>query len=272
MSIQSKNVHLWEKRQVALQSKKTDELAKELLWEIFTLNQGLVGRYCRVFGSSEDYLAEGNIALLEAIKTWEPAKGTLGTHAWVRIKKAVLTEVAKSEYNMDVNTFSARSVLHSTESMLTSKYGRKPTIEELASSSGLSAYTVKKIYAAERTMYPQSMSVTKEDIDSGSSGVRGVTKEPSSPSAEDQVIAAEDFSEGCDNDTLSNFSPSQMRVALAECSMIELAVGLRRTGADGGPPADTLKLASLLGVSRETLRRSFEGFKSKLSKHLADAP
>lgn len=231
---------------------------ERLTYELFSLNLPLVYRYAGRFkdGAEEDeYEAEGKLALLEAITSWEPDRGSLGTHAYPRIKKAILTKVA-AQGRLKTHAFLSRQQILEAEKDLRSTLKREPTDEEIATKAGIAESLVRHIRLNEASGKTRSLNQVV-----GPEGTElGHIAGPTVASAEEQL-----FEVATDHGTLSDLEPVKLADLVSGCDIWEIVVGLRHLGADDGPPQDFQEMAPLFGVSRETLRKDYKSFSKKIS-------
>lgn len=237
--------------------------ADSAIQELHELNDKLVYRYVNRFAatsgetSSEEYADAGKEALLKSILSWDPSKGTLANWAWPFIKKAVLKEVAQTEHRLKANAFEARGRVKEAEAALRERLGRAPSIDELVEASGISEAMVRTVRLNEAAGKTRSLNeVVGED------GTElGELVGPVAASAEDVALGFE----AEEVELLSEMSPAQLAELTSLCDIWELTVGLRHLGADDGPAQDFQEMVPLLRVSRETLRKMYAKFATKIS-------
>lgn len=244
----------------ALRAQEAADHAVQLLHDG---NVKIVYRYVNRFAgapgesSDEEYANAGKEALLGAILSWDPAKGTLANWAWPFIKKAVLREVAQTEHRLKANAFEARGRVLEAEAALREQLGRHPTDAEVAKVAGVSEVMALTLRLNEASGKARSLNqVVGED------GTElGEIVGPTTPSAEDVALGyGEDEVE-----LLSEMEPAQLAELTKLCDIWELTVGLRHLGADDGPAQDFQEMVPLLQVSRETLRKLYAKFAQKIS-------
>jgi len=234
----------------------------DLVTALFEANVRLVYRYTAPFGDNQDYQDAGKLGLLVAIQTWDPSRASLATWAWPQIKKAVLREVAEAEHRLKPHAFTARADILVAEASLTDELGRVPTHAEVAERAGVAESLATHVRLTEQAGKTQSLNkvIGEDGLELGD--VAG----PAAPSAEDVALGVD-----AEPTALSDLDPDEIARLTQDCSILELVVGLRHTGADDGPPADFHELVGLLGVSRETLRKTFHKFCAKVAERYQPA-
>ena len=67
-------------------------------------NQGLIGSIVRSFPRSlrDDLRSVGNLALCEAVRSWQPSMAGLSTHGWRRVRWAVLDAMRQEVRHRDL--------------------------------------------------------------------------------------------------------------------------------------------------------------------------
>lgn len=241
-----------DRRRTMKARRRVDEAGYKL-WEA---NKALVYRFAGRFGDSEEWSQDGLVALWESIKTWDPDKGALTTWAFPRVKKAVIKEVAARDHNLKTHAFLARVSVNEAKALLKEKHGRDATDEEVAKEAGVAVSLVRHLRLSEVAGKPVSLNrpVDVEGTELGE--IAG----PEAPSAEDEALG-----ETTSVARLSDLPSDELAAITAGCSMFELWVGLRHTGADDGPDQEFAEMATQLGVSRERARKGFGRFVEKVA-------
>ena len=108
----------------------------------------------------EDLVAVGTIGLIHAIDNFDASKGTrFEAYAEFRIKGAMLDELRQSDHLSRTARGKANRI-DQAQSELEARYGRAPTIDELAEESGVRVREVESILAHEG----QTSFLTLEDL------------------------------------------------------------------------------------------------------------
>lgn len=240
------------RRQLQRARRRVDE-AGYVLWEA---NKPLVYRFAGRFGDSEEWAQDGLVALWESIKSWDPDKGALTTWAFPRVKKAIIKEVAARDHNLKTHAFLARVAINGARETLRAKLGRDPTDEEVAAAADSAVSLVRHLRLSEVAGKPVSLN---RPVDAEGTEL-GELAGPVTSSAEDEALGT-----AVPVTRLSDLPVDDLAELTANCSMFELWVGLRHTGADDGPDQEFAEMATQLGVSRERARKGFGRFVEKVA-------
>ena len=230
--------------------------------QLFEGNVRLVYRYSNRFSNNAneadlEHVEAGKEALLRAIYSWKPSKGSLANWAWPMIKKAVLKEIAQSEHRLKAHAFEQRGRVIEAERALLARLGRHPSDVEIAKESSVAESMVAALRLNEASGKTTSLNTVIGEDGTELGEVAG----PSVPSAEDIALGLSVESSGL----LSEMTPTDLTSMLKHCDIWEVVVGLRHIGADDGPPQDFQEMVPVLGASRETLRKIYARFAHKIS-------
>jgi DNA-directed RNA polymerase specialized sigma subunit len=224
--------------------------AKAALYEA---NIGLADKWAGRFRrdgdlqSAIEYRDAAREGLWEAISTWDPAKGgSLGTWAWPRIKKALFSQVVSNEHAMSTHAFQYRPrVIAAVEQLRTD--GVEVTDEAIARLAEVPVSMVARIRQADA-----AGSALRLDAPAGRDN-------DGSALADILVIEEPEHIEDL-------YDLEDLRRLTAGISLVEVWVGLRYHGADGGPPETLAGIGATLGRSREMARKAYNRFQAALQR------
>ena len=247
-----------DRHQLRRAKRQVDDLVAELVRQ----NMRLVYEYTKSFsdnGDDEEYELAGQLALLESVLTWDPAKGSVATWAMPRIRKAVLGAVGASEHRLKTHAFVARKKVQEAEAALRSELGRIPTDGELSGRSQVAESLVRSLRLNDAAGKTRSLNKVVGEDGTELGDVAG----PTVTSAEDEALArsVEDRSHAL----LSERDPTELEDLFVHCNVWEVVSTLRYLGADGADREDFQELAMTFGCSRETLRKSFRAAAAQFS-------
>jgi DNA-directed RNA polymerase specialized sigma subunit len=217
-------------------------------------NIALARSYAGKFDRSpfaEDIAAAAEIALWQAVTTWDPSRGALSTWAYPQIKKAVITEAARMDRGANRYTFGARRHVRDAEDELRTSLGRVPSDAEIAHATDLPVGLVSDIRLAERRGPVQS-------LDAPLSADGGVVADL----VADAGLLADDTADAHD-------PVHAIRSAARDMPIVALWCGLRSYGLQSAPAESTADIAADLGVSRETVRVAVRRFDRAIADALA---
>ena len=147
------------KRRILYQMVRAGEEARQTF---IRSNLRLVVSIAKRYGHAKlpflDLVQEGNLGLIRAVEKFEYRKGfKFSTYATCWIRQAITRAIADKSrtIRVPVHMMDTISQMHTAETNLTKRLGRKPTDEELAHESGL---TVQKLLDA-RKVAPEPVSI-----------------------------------------------------------------------------------------------------------------
>lgn len=225
-----------------------DKLTKDLnnlFAEFFTKNQALAFGLARPYIAAspeyaDDYINSARLGMWEAMRKWDPEKGgTFSTFSRPFIKGQLVRAVRANEYHHISQTdFSKRRLVTEAKESLTESLGRTPTVEEIATESGVHERIVR------RTLRDKPVSLDTPVGDEGGT-------------IQDMVSNSSVY------DDLGEETPLFDRM-LEDLNEQELWLILNRSGVLGTFKQSIVEIADELGIGREVLRRAEVRAKSKM--------
>ena len=196
-----------------------------------------------------DLIQEGNIGLLKAIKKFDYRRGfKFSTYATWWIRQGITRALADQSrtIRIPVHLVEALNKVTRVQRQLAQEYNREPTIDEIASASGLPKKKINNVLSASNQ--PISLATTRGDDSSTEIGKLGEDKSGIVPSE----VAEKDMTKEEITKLLDNLS-SRERLVLQQ--RFGLSDGKNRTLEDIG---------KMLGLTRERIRQIEKKALSKL--------
>lgn len=208
-----------------------------ILDQVVKANAGLVQQFVSPFSNEassavEDYRQEGFLSMIDAWKRWDPESAPFASFAWHYVRGAVNRSVRLIEKpQINYNEWSAIPTVRATRTRLATTLGREPSVQEVATATGLYPGVVERAL----TPSPTSLDAPLRGEEDGAS-LYG-------------VIANRAIEATADVDT-------SLVVRCAELlDARQLPVWLLRTGMAGSTPLDLASVSALTVIDRETCRR-----------------
>ena len=127
-----------------------DKLVTANLRFVIKIAQDFIGRGI----AFEDLIAEGNIGLLHAAKTFDPAKGAkFSSHSAYRIKLMMMRSLQKQAQlvRVPVQSKADKDLVFGTYRKLFGIFGREPSADEISEASGMKLRAVERVLAVKKT-------------------------------------------------------------------------------------------------------------------------
>jgi RNA polymerase primary sigma factor len=186
-----------------------------------------------------DLISEGNLALLEAAKRFDPSKDArFVTYAGWWLRQAMLEAISK-DYPLSLTPKTLGQIyrMERAASSLRRDLERAPSLEELAEELGLRERDVQALQQAGM----EFLSLSKPTGDDGTMVLAEILPERDLPSPE-FVMLKRSFED-------------EVRALVGELQPNEAAVIRQRFGLGGDDPASLQKIADRLHLSRERVRQ-----------------
>lgn len=244
-----------EEKQLARGIKAGDRGARD---RMIRANLRLVVSVARKFNDQglpfQDLIAEGNLGLLRAVQTFDPARNTrFSTYAVIWIKQAIRRGLVKTARAIRLPSYVVELLgkWRWAAAELQKKLGRGPLDEEIASSLGLSA---KKIADIRHALRMQNMTFQTEEPDESRPLAETLTDlRARSPSL--LLDAAEEW--------------QLVRARLDRLDERDAAVLRMRYGLDGTEPMTLEQVGAHFDLTRERVRQIERGAIKRLRRELA---
>lgn len=209
-------------------------------------NAGLTGTYVRPFlpgvsqATADDIEAAATLGLMTAIDTFNPAKGSFGSWAYVRIQREVLNAVRFADHaHLSHGDFEARPKILAAREQLAG-HGtdrREPSVVEIAAATGFTTTLIERVLTRPAASLDAP---TRSDVPDSAS--RGELIAQDGPGVDTQVIGALRAS-------------VLTQVGLSVLDDRQRYVLNRRYGLDGSEPGSGSEIGKELGLSREGVRQ-----------------
>ncbi len=225
---------------LARQARKGDEQArKQLVNSNLRLVISIAKRYSRRGLSLADLINEGNIGLIEAVQRFDERKGVrLSTYATWSIRYRIVTALAnKRLIKFPLSARLLTKKLKDSYMKISNKYGREPTINELAAEMKVKPENISKAFLFE----PKEISFSDVSISEPESTWSDFIESTAIPSPE-EIFRKKEL-----KDELSKVIDT---LADREKEVIERYFGLKK-----GIPQSLSQIGKEWGVSREMVRQ-----------------
>ena len=221
-------------------ARKGDEQARiQLVNSNLRLVISIAKRYSRRGLSLADLINEGNIGLIEAIQRFDERKGVrLATYATWSIRYRIVTALAnKRLIKFPLSARLLTRKLKDSYMKISNKYGREPTINELAAEMKVKPENISKAFLFE----PKEISLSDVGINEPESTWSDFIESTAIPSPEETFRKKE---------LKDELSKAINTLADREKEVIELYFGLKR-----GFSQSLSQIGKEWGVSREMVRQ-----------------
>lgn len=232
-----------------------DDKAKELFIKhnlrlVVMIARQYISR-CRTL-SFEDLIQEGNIGLLRAVEDFDPERGIkFSTYAFLWIRQRIRRVIAENDtlIRLPAGVMNLRNALYHTEKEFVADYGRLPTDRELGARMNVSVDKVNQARFSGHACVSLDETVG-EDSNLHDFMAGEAENHPEAVVDQNQLQQA-----------VRNFLSDTLNVR--ERQIIEMVFGF-----DTGEEAvDFVVVAKRLGLTRETVRSTYERALRKMKQH-----
>ncbi len=187
-----------------------------------------------------DLINEGNLGLIQAARRFDPDRGVrFISYAVWWIKQAIMQALAEQSgvVKLPLKQASVLLKIRETYEELFQRYGREPTIEEIAEELDMDPEDVEDILRVARIHLSLESPINRDEEDATFLDFM----ESTTPSAEEEALKAS--------------LAAEVRRLLKQLTPREEFIIRRRFGIDGEGPMTLEEIGKILGVSRERVRQ-----------------
>ncbi len=244
-----------EERELAKKVKKGDEEARQKMIEAnLKLVVNLAKHYTGLGLPLTDLVAEGNLGLMKAVEKFNPYKGfRFSTYAAWWIKQAITRAIIEQAKTIRIPVYLSEliSKIKRKKEEFCQKYGREPTLEELARRLKISK---KKLERIDILMAKTASLETRIGEDKENEFVEVIKNEKAKTESEvDRFIKHQEILE-----LMEILNPREREV-------LDLRFGL-----ESQAPQTLAEVAKKLGISKERVRQIEEKALKKLKKFIEE--
>ncbi len=207
-------------------------------------NLRLVVNIAKSFGTKgltfSDLIEEGNIGLLRAIDSFDPAHGVrFSTYAAWWIKQSIKKSMLENAQPIHIPTYMVELINHwrHTASSLQTKLGREPMLEEMAEEMSMSLKKAAAVRDIAETVEPNAQSEEQDNF----AQINNAITDENIQSPCDAICNEEEITKALEN--------------LEQIDQREAQVLKLRFGLDGQEPLTLKQIGKELNLTRERIRQ-----------------